>query len=77
MFNSVPQRRAKRWNTHWTANAIETKKKKRLVATRLAANRAKIAKLEAAVKRGDIKPRILPPGRPVNIPLANEEPFDI
>ncbi|MEZ4594559.1 MAG: hypothetical protein R3D55_25955 [Chloroflexota bacterium] len=62
-FNAVPQRRAHTHNADWTRNAIEAKKQRFPNAKTLAANRAKIARLEELVRRGKVKPLEVPMGQ--------------
>lgn len=62
-FNSVPQRRANNLNAHWTKNILADKDRRSPSSKTLAANRAKIARLEELVRRGKVKPLEIPMGQ--------------
>lgn len=58
-FKALPQRRAHTHNASWTTDFMAADDNK-VNTKRLAANRAKIAQIEAAVRSGKVKPRHLP-----------------
>lgn len=58
-FNAFPQRRAKTHNADWTKNVLADKARRNPSAKLLAANRAKIARLEELVRRGQVKPVVI------------------